>query len=125
MKRYSVYGVLNASTQTFETEADSPEEALDKFYDSNEACPSVCNYCSKEVELGEMSHAYVMDENHNEVLNDNEYKRVSKDTYEKISTLIHHLYTSGECEKLLSKMKFVDEDENFYDKVKELVKKLK
>lgn len=74
MKKFTVFGVLSASTRTFETEANNPEEAAENFFESDEASSSLCHYCSKEVELGEVYQTLVYDEEGNEVYNDAEKK---------------------------------------------------
>lgn len=62
--KYNVYASIEASTMCAEIEAESVEEAIEKFWDTNEACPSVCNYCSKQIEIGESVGIHVSDESH-------------------------------------------------------------
>lgn len=70
MKKFIVYGNVSASTMSVEIEANSPEEALDKFFDTDEASPSVCHHCTREIEVGEVYEGYVLDEEGNQVYTD-------------------------------------------------------
>lgn len=75
---YLVYGVVSGSTMTVEIEANTPEEAQEKFWDKNEASPSICYHCTKEIEIGEVSEAIVTDSDGNELINETYSKRLLK-----------------------------------------------
>lgn len=66
--KYLVFGVLDAQTKVAEIEAESPEEASEKFWDTDEASPSVCNYCSKELEIADCMGSIVLDAESSDVL---------------------------------------------------------
>jgi len=75
MKKYYVVGTVDATTATFNCEAEDPMQAMDQFYDSDEASPSVCHHCSDEVEVTEVYQARVYDaETHEEVASDADEK---------------------------------------------------
>ena len=50
--------------------ADTPEAAAEAAYSSKEACVGLCHQCSHEIELGDVSHVVIYDNEGNEVYND-------------------------------------------------------
>tara|TARA_Y100001963_G_scaffold17759_1_gene21901 strand:+ start:6363 stop:6764 length:402 start_codon:yes stop_codon:yes gene_type:complete len=60
--KYLVYAPVDVQTKVFECEADSIEEAKEKFWESDECSPSICHYCSSEFEVGDTDGAIVMNE---------------------------------------------------------------
>lgn len=52
LKKYHVYGVCLATTPSIEIEAETDEQAIDLADEQDIWPPSICHYCSKEIELG-------------------------------------------------------------------------
>jgi len=50
--------------------ADSPEEAAEIAYSSDQATPSLCHQCANDVNLGDCVRVIVYDSDDNEVLDD-------------------------------------------------------
>ena len=69
MKTYHVLGVIDANVSVT-VEADSPEAAAELAWESGEMNPSVCHYCSRKLNVGELYITRVHDEHHNEVWTD-------------------------------------------------------
>lgn len=69
MSKFSVSLVFSADSG-LDVEADSPEEAAEIAYNSNEANPSLCHECAGEVNLGDCIRVIVHDENDKEVFDD-------------------------------------------------------
>lgn len=59
-----MFGNISATTIVVDVEASSPQEALDLFFDTSEATPSICHQCSDHIEIGEVYQGHVMDKNH-------------------------------------------------------------
>lgn len=57
MPRYTVSIPLHAST-TYECDADSPEQALEKARDEA-GSPGLCHQCSRECELGDVDEQHL------------------------------------------------------------------
>lgn len=70
-----------------EINADSPEEACEKAYNSDEAAPSVCHQCASHVNLGDCIRVIVYDENGDEVLDDGFEQRSISRLEKQIATI--------------------------------------
>ena len=69
MTKYYVTVIFDASKQ-IEVEADSPEDAAQKAYESDECYVSLCHRCSHEIDMGDAVRAFVYDESCTEELYD-------------------------------------------------------
>lgn len=57
MKKWSVYAVVDAGFHVGYVEAETGEEAAGKAYEKDECCaPTLCNYCSRDIELGDLMY---------------------------------------------------------------------
>lgn len=63
MKKYTVYGIMTASTVVGEYEAESKEEAEEMANNDPDAdwTPCLCHQCSSQVELGD-AHSVQVEE---------------------------------------------------------------
>ena len=78
MSKYSVSLIFSADSGV-DIEADSPEEAAELAYNSNEASPSLCHQCARDVNLGDCIRTIVYDENGAEVFDDGwEIKKINR-----------------------------------------------
>jgi len=82
--RYHVIGLVDA-TVTVEVEADTPEAALERAYEDERMHVSVCHQCAREVQVGEVYAARVIDDDGagDEVLTD-EQPRLELATVEQL-----------------------------------------
>lgn len=67
--KYICYIRFGASVAV-EVEANSPEEAAKKAYNSDEGNPTLCHACAHEVELGDAYRCEVFDEDQTALLYD-------------------------------------------------------
>ena len=74
MKKYNVSLVFSADWQV-DVKANSPDEAAEKAYNSEEASASVCYQCAGNINLGDCIRVIVYDESGTEVLDDGEEKK--------------------------------------------------
>lgn len=66
--KYSACVIIGASVGG-EVEADTPEDAAEKAYETFET-PSICHHCSGVIEIGDAIGVIIYDENNNEVYDD-------------------------------------------------------
>lgn len=100
-----------------EINADSPEEACEKAYNSDEAAPSVCHQCASHVNLGDCIRVIVYDENGDEVLDDGFEQRLISRLEKQIATItkqrdlaVKALKSCGVNDGLNGPTQYFDED---------------
>lgn len=69
MENYNVSLIFSADWGV-EVQANSPEEAAEKAYNSDEASSSVCHQCAGNINIGDCIRVIVYDESGEEVLDD-------------------------------------------------------
>ena len=69
MTKYYVTIAYSAS-KSVEVEANSPQEAANKAYESEDAYVSLCHQCSREIDIGDPYRVYVYNEDQTQELFD-------------------------------------------------------
>ena len=69
MTKYYVTIIYSAS-KSVEVEAESPQEAANKAYESEGAYVSLCYQCSRKIDIGDPYRAYVYNEDQTQELFD-------------------------------------------------------
>ena len=61
MKKYRVYGLVSATVDLGEYEAESAEEAEKMAEDNDDAgwYPSICHQCANEIDVGDVYEVHV------------------------------------------------------------------
>lgn len=68
-EKYNVSLIFSADFEV-EVEADSPDDAAEKAYNSDAVSVSLCHQCSKDINIGDCYRVIVCDEAGNEVIDD-------------------------------------------------------
>ena len=69
MTKYYVTVIYSAS-KSVEVEAESPQEAANKAYESDKAYVSLCHQCSHNIDVGDPYRAYVYNDDQTQELFD-------------------------------------------------------
>ena len=54
MPKYRTYGLFTASKSLGEVEADTPDKAREKAFETGDSYVQICHQCSREIDLGDM-----------------------------------------------------------------------